>query len=200
MSTNRPLSRRATSTVARSLLATVETVGFGTYVHTQAGGHRPGLAQTVAVAAVVLAGALALLSRRARFGIIAVAVLGAQVVLHEGFSLMAGTSGGMDDSMGSMPGMGASALPDATSTGLSPGWHMVLTHVVVGLLTVLVLACQNLALRAVVAGLQMWEQGAPLLVGAPVARPSRLPQYGGRAALFAVAPRRGPPRWSLLTP
>jgi hypothetical protein len=192
--------RRRAGVVARAVLATAETVGFATYVHTQAGGHRPGLLQTAAVAAAVLIGALALFSRRARLGTIAVAVLGAQVVLHEGFSLAVAGPGDPHGPMSSMPGMAAPVLADASASGISPGWHMVLTHVVVGLLTVLVLACQDVALAAVVGGLRLLEQFTPLLVETVPGRPGRRPQSGGRPALFAVAPRRGPPRWSLLTP
>lgn len=198
-----PPSRHAT-VVARSLLVTAETVGFATFVHTQAGGSRPGVLQTAAVAAAVLAGALALLSKRARLGPIAVAVVGAQVLLHEAFSLTTATPAGMDSSMSSMAAMSPTgpglSAPDLSALLVSPGWHMVLTHLVIALLTVLVLGCQQVALTALVAGVRLWNRAGPVPLESPRPRPTWQRQLGARPALFSVAPRRGPPLGILLTP
>lgn len=202
MTRHSPPSHR-TALAVRSLLATVETVGFATTVHVQAGGHRPGVVQLVILAAVVFAGALALLQRRVGLRAAAVAVVGAQVVLHEGFALL---SPGADPSAmhaagTAMPGMSMpAASPSAGSDLLVLDSRMVLNHVVIALVTVLVLACQDQALTLIADVVRLrTQQGNPCPPLRPVAVESS-PRAGLRSALLATAPRRGPPRWVLLTP
>jgi len=187
-----PPSSSPVATLARSLLVTVETVGFATYVHTHAGGQFPGWAPTLALAVVVLAGALLLMTRRVGFTAIAVAVLGLQVLLHESFSALAGT-GQMHETGMAMPGM---QLGDPVAVSHPP---MMLNHLVIGIVTVLLLLCQDRALDVLGGLVRLLVGRAQLVLSTGFTRAARRTS-GPRSRLLAAAPRRGPPALVLLTP
>lgn len=182
MPTRPPQQRPATSVVARSLLATAETVGLAAAVHTHAGGHLPPALQLTALSAGTFLGALALLTGRARLWTIAPAVLVLQVLLHEGFTRLATGS----DPVAAMPGM------PTMHEELGPGTAMVLGHAVIGIVTVLVLLCQDQAVR-VLAGLVSLLVGATPFIEQIRIRPTWRRVTPLTSVLLSAAPRRGPP-------
>lgn len=191
-----PSSKRSAATLVRSLVATVETVGFATYVHSSAAGAFPGWWPTVALAAVVFGGAVLLLSRHATFWVVGAAVLGFQVLLHEGFSALAAPADHAATSMPDMTGMPGTTLDPWMSAHSGP---MLLNHVVIGIVTLMVLACQDQALRALAGLVQLLvHRATPVLRTAVIAAARR--GHAARAADLDVAPRRGPPVLVLLTP
>lgn len=185
-------SRPTTAVVLRSLLATVETVGFAAWVHSRSGGHLPPLEQTLALSVVVFLGALAVLGgQQARLWMVAPLMIGAQVALHEGFSRMSDLGGGAApmDHMGSMHAVEA-----------PPEGSMLLAHLVIGVVAVLVLACQDQALMALAGMVHVLLGGSAPQLPRLGTRPTAPRSERLTSALISSAPRRGPPRRLLLTP
>lgn len=184
-----PPQRPATSVVARSLLATVEIVGLAAGVHSHAGGHLPPALQLAALGAVTFLGSWALLAGRARLWSVAPAVLLLQVLLHEGFSRLSAGS----PPVAAMPGM------PAMHESVDPGTAMLLGHAVIGIVTVLVLLCQDQAVRLLASLVNLLVVTTPFIEQIRT-RPTWRRATPLTSVLLAAAPRRGPPVGALMTP
>jgi hypothetical protein len=171
--------RRAPHAGARAFAATVLVMAGAVGAHTAAGGHVPGGALLVALAALVLGGSLLAmhdtLSERWLLGVLAVGQFG----LHAAFSAAPMAHDHASVSTG--------AVDHATWS-----WQMLLAHAGVTGLTALIWRwCSRAAVVLV-------ELGAHW-VGVVEAHPSRLfsrqiARPAGGLVCLSVAPRRGPPR------
>ncbi|RNL81329.1 hypothetical protein EFL95_02970 [Nocardioides marmorisolisilvae] len=132
------------------------------------------------------------MTRRVGFVGIAASVLGLQVVIHETFSALAG-AGSMHDTGMAMPGMQLGGSMPADHP------HMIGNHVLIGVVTMLLLLCQDRALDVLGGLVRLLVHRAQPVLRACFARTPRLSR-SPRILLLAADPRRGPPELVLLTP